>query len=240
MTGDGSGAIMRAKVVLFCTSLCLAPFSFAYAQNFPPNTITVTGSATINAAPDMVAVSVNLTAPGDTPEAASQTERDMQDRVTQAASPFAGADGDIKVSNFNVSEIATGQRPVGPDQGPPGRFRVTSRVTISLNDPAKLRGLLDAIIKTGANVTLAEQYSLKNKSAVEDKARIAAVADARRQAEILAQTQDSKIDKVLAMSSAATIGNILPNLNFINGMPSQDGQIAVTQQVVVQYEISKR
>jgi uncharacterized protein YggE len=226
---------MRTKLLLFCAALCLAPFSFACAQIFTPNTITVTGTATMNVAPDIVAVSVNLTTPGETPEAASQAEHDVQDRVINAARPFVNADSDIKVSNFNLSQIPTVQRPGGSDQGSAGGFRVINRVTISLSDPSKLRVMLDAVVRVATNVTFSEQYSLKNRSAVEDRARIAAVADARRQAEILAQTQGAKIDKVIAMSSSAAIGNVLPNLNFINGLPSQDSQIAVTQQVVVQY-----
>ena len=61
-----------------------------------------------------------------------------------------------------------------------------------------------------------------------------ALADARRQADILAAAEGAKVDKMIAISTSEFGNYALPSLELIAGIVQQ-GQVSISERVVVQY-----
>jgi uncharacterized protein YggE len=215
----------------------ILPLSLAQAQTMTPHTITVTGTATIKAAPDNVVIIANLTSADKSAAAALQANKDTVAHLMQILRPFNIAAGQIQMSNMNINNArGPANLLAGQNQQATGNYQITNRMSITLDDISRLPAVLDAITQTGGVLSISEQYGLKDRAALEDRARTEAIANAKHQADGLAAAEGQKLDKMIAMSMTLAPGNYLNTLNLgLLGMQLQDGQIAVTQQVVVEY-----
>jgi uncharacterized protein YggE len=214
--------------------LSILPLPVAHAQTLSPHTITVAGTSTIKAAPDSALVTVNLNATGETSQAALQADKGVLARLVEAVRPFHFATSDVQTSNINIMQLRSPPRMPAQDPLPAGNYQVTDHLTVTVDDPTKVAAVIDALTQAAGNVSINVQFNLKDRTAVEDKAKVEAIADARRQAEILAAAEGAKVDKMIAISTLE-VGNYLPNLTNLLALPNQQGQVSVTQRVMVQY-----
>ena len=228
---------MRLVPLAIVAALCLFPLPSALAQDLAPHTITVTGSATIRVPPDTAIITVNLTSTGQTAQAAVLADKGVLARLADAVRAFHVTTSDIRTSNINVTQARSLPRLPAQDPTPVGGYQVTDRMSVTVDDLSRVAAIMDAIAQTAGNVSVSVQYNLKNRTAAEDKAKLEAVANARHQAEMLAAAEGLKLDTVIASSTALSPGNLIPTLGILAGLQQQDGQIPVTQQVVVQYRL---
>ena len=228
---------MRLVPLAIVAALCLFPLPSASAQDLAPHTITVTGSATVRVPPDSAVITVNLTSTGQTAQAAVQADKGVLARLVDAVRVLNVTTSDIRTSNINVTQARSLPRLPAQDPTPVGGYQVTDRMTVTTDDLSRVAAIMDAVTQTAANVSVSVQYNLKNRAAAEDRARTEAVANARHQAEMLAAAEGFKIDTVVASSTALSSGNLIPALGILAGLQQQDGQIPVTQQVMVQYRL---
>jgi hypothetical protein len=123
-----------------------------------------------------------------------------------------------------------------PAQDPllPGSYQVTDHLSVTVDDVSKVTAVIGALTPAGENVTINVQFSLKDRAAAEDKAKAEALANARRQADMLAAAEGAKVDKMIAISTAPAVANFFPALNMLAG-PTAQGEISIIQQVVVEY-----
>jgi len=229
---------MRLVQIPLCMSLIALPLSFAQAQTLAPHTVTVTGTATIKSAPDNVVLTANLTSADKSAAAALQANKDTVAHLTQILRPFNIPASQIQVSATNIQNArGPANLLAGQIQQATGNYTINNRMIITLDDLSKLPAVLDALTQTGGVLSITEQYGLKDRAALDDRARTEAIANAKHQADVLASAEGQKVDKMIAMSSTMAVGNYLGGLNFagLAGLQPADGQIAVTQQVVVEY-----
>jgi len=214
--------------------LALSPFTAAHAQILAPHTVTVAGTSTIKVAPDTAIINVNLTSTGQTSEAALRTDKGVLARLVEAVRPFHFATSDVQTSNINIMQVRNPPRLPAQDPLPPGNYQVTDHLTVTVDDLSKVAAVIDALTQAAANISINVQFNLKDRTAVEDKAKVQAIADARRQADILAAAEGTKVDKMIAISTSEVGTYVFPNLDFLAGI-NQQGQTPVTQRVTVQY-----
>jgi uncharacterized protein len=210
----------------------LLPLAVAHAQTLSPHTITVAGTSTIKITPDTALVTVNLNSTGQTSQAALQADKGVLARLVEAVRPFHFATSDVQTSNINITQLRSQPRLPAQDPLPPGNYQVTDHLTVTVDDLSKVSAVIDALTQAAANVSINVQFNLKDRTAVEDKAKIEAIANARHQADILAAAEGAKVDKIVAISTLE-VGNY-PNLDFL-ALVMQQGQVSVTQRVVVEY-----
>ena len=226
---------MRSISTAVIAILSLAPLA-AQAQTLSPHTITVAGTAVIKVAPDTAIINVNLTTTGQTPDAALQADKGLLARLAEAVRPFHAVTSDPATSNINIMQTRNLPRLPAQDPSPPGNYQVTDHMSVTVDDLPKVGAVIAALTQVSGNVTVNVQFSVKDRTAIEDKAKVQAIADARRQAEMLAAAEGAKIDKMIAISTLE-VGNYSPNLNILANLPlpNQQGQVSVTQRVMVQY-----
>jgi uncharacterized protein len=216
----------------------ILPLTFAQAQTLAPHTVTVTGTSTIKVAPDYATITVNLTSTGQTSAAALQADKGVLNHLVEAIRPFHVTNNDLQASNVNITQVRSLPRLPAQDPLVAGGYQVTDHLIVTVDDISKVTSVIDAMTQAASNVSITVTFGFKNRAATEDKAKIEAVANARHQADVLAGAEGAKIDKMVAMSATLGIGNFLPNLNLLGGaFGNQEGQIAITQQVVVEYAL---
>jgi len=227
---------MRFIHIPVCAVFSILPLTFAQAQSLAPHTVTVTGTSTIKMAPDFATITVNLTSTGQSSVAALQADKGVLNHLVEAIRPFRVTNNDLQTSDINLTQVRSLPRLPAQDPLPAGGYQVTDRLIVTVDDISKVTAVIDAMTQAAGNVSISVIFSLKNRAAIEDRAKIEAVAIARHQADILAGAEGAKIDKMVAMSATLAVGNFLPNLNLLGGgLANQEGQIPITQQVVVEY-----
>ncbi len=213
------------------------------ANDLTKRTITVTGHGEANAAPDEahINVGVNVIAP---------TAREAN---TQAARAMAALIAVLMQNGIEGSSVQTGIIFIRPQfDSPPNKaprrvgHNATNTVQVTTDALDKVGAMLDALVDAGGdNITLNNiQFSLRDPSTIQDSARLAAVADARRQAEQIAGACGVTLGNVLSVRSADFARPRMgPYVSFgaaktAPSTPVEAGAIEVSIDLEVVYEIA--
>ena len=227
--------LLFGLAALFCT------VSSAQAQNLTPHTITVTGQATIMAAPDFASISMGVISTAPTTAAAAQENNAVMTRVVNALSKVRVPKTNVQTNDYNVEAM----HPFNPDgmrdDSRTTGYRVANKVTVTVSDVGSMAKVIDAATLAGANTIDSINFSIKDRTAVEDEARTAAVRNARHQAEVLASADKAKITKMIAMTTVSVesggFGRMYLREDRTPATPILPGRIPVSAQVTVQFSV---
>jgi len=160
----------------------------------PPARIIVTGSGSVTVAPDYAEIASGVTTQAKTAKEASDANAKVMAALNAALKTDGVAADDIQTLRFSVSPV------YGPPQqnAPPKLvgFSVANELAIKVRQIGKVGAILDSLIQAGATDSGSVQFLHSNMSQVLDRARQAALADARRKAEIYAQSAGLKLGSV--------------------------------------------
>ena len=187
--------------VITAGTLLAAP---ALAQTAPPAMISVTGEATVSAAPELAQIDAGVTSEAKTAREASEANNAAMGKVLQALKGAGIAEKDFQTSRLSLQPQSAPNRP-----GPSAivGYRASNRVTIRLRDVTKLANVIDTLVGAGANDIGGINFMVSNASKLLDEAREQAVADARRKAEIYAKAAGVMLGAPLSISEE---GNAAP------------------------------
>jgi len=216
LIGDGnwfSDKIMRNKKamtmpisrVMFCACMiaaaALVPVS-AHAAETLDKLVTVTGEATVAAAPDAAMIRIGVSSQAKTARAASDANAKEMTVVLAAIKESGVADRDIQTSRLSL------QPQYDPKQTGAARligFQVNNQLTVKIRDIDKLSAVLDRAIAAGANEMSGIEFVVSEQAKLLDQARAAAIADAHRKAELYANAAGMKVGRVMAISEEGSV-----------------------------------
>jgi uncharacterized protein YggE len=186
--------------VITAGTLLAAP---ALAQTAPPAMISVTGEATVSAAPELAQIDAGVTSEAKTAREASEANNAAMGKVLQALKGAGIAEKDFQTSRLSLQPQSAPNRP-----GPSAivGYRASNRVTIRLRDVTKLANVIDTLVGAGANDIGGINFMVSNASKLLDEAREQAVADARRKAEIYAKAAGVTLGAPLSISEEGSPG----------------------------------
>jgi uncharacterized protein YggE len=186
--------------VITAGTLLAAP---ALAQTAPPAMISVTGEATVSAAPDLAQIEAGVTSEAKTAREASEANNAAMGKVLQALKGAGIAEKDFQTSRLSLQPQSAANHP-----GPSAivGYRASNRVTIRLRDVAKLANVIDTLVGAGANDIGGINFMVSSASKLLDEAREQAVADARRKAEIYAKAAGVTLGAPLSISEEGSPG----------------------------------
>jgi uncharacterized protein YggE len=203
--------------------------------------ITVVGTGTASASPDVATAQVGVDTQSASPEEATRQNDEQMKAVLDALKAAGIAEADIQTAYYNLYaeqryEPVTGQ--------PTGEFtyRVSSSLSVKIRDLAKVGEVLTDAVRAGANNISGVFFSIEDTSTLEAAAREEAVADARSRANSLAQLSGVELGELVVVSEV--IGG--PGPIFLDraavglgggGAPIQPGQLEVSMQVQVSFAI---
>ena len=177
---------MRSLTVALIGSLAGLGLVPADAQMMtPPPAISVTGEANISVAPDLATIDAGVTSEAKTAREAADSNNKAMGAVLLALKGLNVADKDVRTSRLSLMPQSTPRGNNSPPQIT--GYRATNHVTVTLHDVSGVAGTIDALVGAGANDVGGISFSVADTSKLLDDARVKAVADAQRKAELYAR-----------------------------------------------------
>jgi uncharacterized protein YggE len=183
-----------ALAALLATTLLAAP---ARADDFP-SAISVSGEATVSAAPDLAQIDAGVANDARTAKEASDANNAAMNKVLAALKGAGIAEKDYQTSRLSLQPQYGQNKSTGAT--PVVGFRASNRVTVKIRDVTKVAGIIDTLVGAGANDIGNISFEVTQASKLLDGAREQAVADARRKAEIYAKATGVTLGAPLSVS----------------------------------------
>lgn len=199
-----------ALVSVFAVSTFCSLPSKAQEMNLQPiPSITVTGEGEISVRPDAVYITLGVESAGkDAGEALTENNTAMQ-RLMDTLERNDIEKKNIQTSNFNISPRYDNSRPPRGEAAQQPKivgYSVSNRVRVKSTKIDQLGSLLDALVREGANSMYGIEFGVSDPKAAKDKAARAAVADAKRKAELLAEAAGVRLGSPIKISEASHDG----------------------------------
>jgi uncharacterized protein len=221
-------------------ALALAtPAAAPVAAQEPPRRITVTGSASVEAVPDLATVTAGVET-----RAATAAEA-LAANGTAMTAVFAALEGagierrDIQTSQLSLNPVY--DNPEVPTRAPQVTgYDASNMVTIKVREVGRLGAVIDAATTAGGNRLYGVGFEVSDPHAVLDDAREKAVADARGKAELFARAGGVGLGPVLSIRETPPMGGPTPmfaRAEAAAGPPVSEGTVSLSTEVEVVYAI---
>jgi hypothetical protein len=158
-------------------------------------TVTVTGTSTIKSKPDEAIVSLGVETTARTAEAAMRDNAAKMNEVMVA----------LRDQGIAADDIATAYIQLYPRYDDSGRnitgYSASNSINVTVRDMSKVGTVIDRAVGAGANVAGGITFQLSDQSQGREQALQAAVADARTQADALAQASGASVGQVMRIDA---------------------------------------
>jgi uncharacterized protein len=173
-------------IALFATALSAAPALAQISQSPAVDArIVVTGEGSVSVAPDYAAISAGVASRAKTAAEAADANAKAMAAIIAALTDAGVARNDIQTVQYSLQPVYAAPQP-GSEQKLTG-FSVSNRLNIKIRDIGKAGTILDKLVAAGATDAGNVEYLHSNTSTLLDQARTAAMADAKRKAELYAK-----------------------------------------------------
>lgn len=204
---------MRLPLALVLFAALPVAFTAAHAQSNPPiltdgTILDITATGKTSAVPDLATIDAGVVTQSATAAAALSDNAARMTKVLDA----------LKVAGVASRDISTSTVRLNPqyryaDNQPPAitGYQATNTITVKFHDIAKAGGILDALVREGANQIDGPNLSLANPDAALDQARSDAVSKARARAELYAKAAGLSVSRILSIDeNGENAGSPLP------------------------------
>lgn len=198
---------MKRLAVLLCSATLAAALTSGGgraqepADHRDPPSINVVGEGTATAVPDIAIVTSGVVTRADTAGAALKANSAAMTKVLAVVKAAKVEDRDVGTSGLTVQP----QYDYADNRAPKlSGYEVRNAVTIRARDLDGLGGLLDNLVGAGSNQIEGLVFDVADREAKLDEARKAAIADARRKAELFAAEAGVKLGSVIAIDERTT------------------------------------
>jgi uncharacterized protein YggE len=172
--------------------------------------VIVSGEGSVTVTPDLVqvrsGVSNRAATVREAADANSRTMKAVIDKLVEAGVERK----DIQTAQFSIQPVYASPEPRG-EQKLVG-YSVSNQVIAKIRNVDKVSDILDRLISAGATNVWNMEFLVSDPSKALDQARRAAVADARRKAEIYASEAGVKLGPVVAITEE---GELAPPMPFM-------------------------
>jgi uncharacterized protein len=256
------GSCVAARRICFAAlrAACLATFVFAamsligaaqaqqqqsaqsqQMQSSPDGRVVVIGEGSVSAAPDYAEVNGGVTTRGKSVKEASEANAKLMAAVTAALLDSGIAQKDIQTSRFSIQPVYTQPDPHG-DAKLSG-YSVSNQVNVTIRDIGKAGDVLDRLVGAGVTNVGNIEFLHANPSKILDQARAAAVADAKRKAEIYAKASGLTLGRVIWITESPDYTPPMPMMAKMSGgmpapVPISAGEDTLRVQITVGFEIA--
>lgn len=185
-----------AIAAVFAAALAAWP---ALADDFPA-AISVSGEATVSAAPDLAHIDAGVANDAKTAKEASDANNAAMGKVLLALKGAGIDEKDYQTSRLSLQPMYATSSKVSESQRGIVSFRASNRVTVRIRDVTKVASVIDTLVTSGANDVGNISFEVTQASKLLDGAREQALADARRKAEIYAKAAGVTLGAPIAIT----------------------------------------
>lgn len=164
--------------------------------------IRVIGRASQETAPDFASVGIGVESRGATPAAALDAASRTAKGIIATAKEMGVAEADIGTSSISLQPRTRSVRqPDGTVTERDDGYTAGNRVRVRLSDMGKLGELMRRALDSGANRIESIGFGLRDPAATDSAVQVAAVKDAKAQAERIAEATGVKLGSVLSIDA---------------------------------------
>lgn len=211
-------------VVSLCAGIALAGAARAQQQQSAPvqqapsaldGRVVVIGEGSVSAAPDYAEVNGGVTTRGKSVKEATDANSKVMAGVTSALAESGVAQTDIQTSRFSIQPIYAPPDPHG-DAKLSG-YSVSNQVNVKIRDIGKVGDVLDRLVAAGVTNVGNIEFLHADPLKILDQAREAAIADAKRKAEIYAKASGLTLGRVLWITEDPGYAPPMPMMARMSG-----------------------
>jgi uncharacterized protein YggE len=204
--------------------------------------VIVIGEGSVHVAPDYAQISGGVTTKGKTVKEATDANSKLMAAVTAALLNAGIAQADIQTAQFSIQPVYAPPQP----QAEPKLvgYNVSNQVTVTVRALGKVSEILDRMVDAGVTDVGNVAFLHSDPAKALDQAREAAVADARRKAELYARASGFTLGRVvwLTEGSALTPPGPMPMFRAQASMaapvPISPGEDTLRVQITVGFDIA--
>lgn len=195
MTCNSTRALAWILMGAVMLAVPLSAKAASAAEQSSERQISITASGTVTAEPDIALISTGVVSEGRTAREALDANSAAMRRLIEGLKAAGIEPRDIQTTSFNVEPVYEQRR----DNRSPAitGYRVHNQVRITARDVDRLGEVLDQAVTLGANQIGGIQFEVSKAETLRDEARRAAIANARRRAELFAAAAGVKLGRVL-------------------------------------------
>lgn len=199
--------------------------------------VTVVGSGEVTAVPDVAEVWIGVETEAPTVQEALETNNAQVAAIIAQIQALGISETDIQTRSFRISP-----RYDRENRQVTG-YVVCNILEVTIRNLEQAGALLDQVVQLGANRIYGINFRVENPEAVLDQARAAAMTDARRKAEQLAQLANAQLGEVLIITEnigtpPTPVVRDAPEAAPATGaVPIEPGEQTFTVQIQVTFEL---
>ncbi|MEI6485218.1 MAG: SIMPL domain-containing protein [Sphingomonadales bacterium] len=228
------------SALLFTPLLLLAAPALADPA---PASLSVTASADVARAPDLVRVTAGVTTTATTAAEAMAANAARMTAVLAALKAAGVAGQDVQTTGLSLSP----QYRYVPEQAPIlTGYQARNAISLRTGRLADAGKLVDAAVKAGANEVQGPDFTIADPDAALDAARAAAVIKARARAELYARAAGLKLGRITSISEggAAPDPGPRPMMRMVAAdaaaTPVQPGEVTLSAQVTIMFDLASQ
>jgi len=230
--------ILALAVVALLTPVSLA--AEGSAESGSVRTISVNGTGTVLATPDVASVRIGVESRNADVKRALSTTADRMKAVVAAVEAAGVAQKDISTVDYRVDFMQNDQQQSSATPRT-GIYIVTDVAEVTIRDISQLGTILDGALGAGANDLQGVTFALANPAPVEKQARAIAFRQAYDRADQLAKLSGATIVRALKISEGgAGVAPSSPMLKaavFAGAPPVNAGQLEVSVTVQATFQV---
>ena len=233
--------IRWATALLALATAACAPMADRHADHHRmmarPATVTVSGTGTATATPDMAEITTGVVTQAPTAAGALAANNQAMEQLLRSLGALGIAARDIQTTNVSVSPQRRQER-----DGRPGEivgYEVVNQVHVKVRELPSLGRVLDQQVAQGANSIQGIRFGLQDPAPLLDEARNRAMTDARRRAGLYAGAAGLKVGRVLSVQEAGAVSSRPEPMGrvMISAVPVAAGEQEIQASVTVTYAL---
>jgi uncharacterized protein len=202
-----SRSVLSVAAVIAAAAFAAAPTAQAQEPKAAAEArVIVFGEGGASAAPDYAQIRSGVTSNGKTAKEATDVNSKLIAALTAALLNSGVEQKDIRTSQFSLQPVYIHQQNAEPKFS---GFSATNQLTIIIRQIAKLGDILDRLVTAGATDVGVIEFLQSDPAQALDRARRAAIADARHKAELYAQVAGLSLGPVVWITEDTGSGNTL-------------------------------
>ena len=209
-------------------------------KSAPEARVIVVGEGSITVPPDYAQIRSGVTTTAKTVNEASDVNSKSMAAITAALLNAGIAQKDIQTSRFSIDPVYTPQpQPAEPKLS---GYRVTKQITVTVRQIAGVGDTLDRLVKAGATDIGNVVFLVSDPSKKRDQAREAAVADARRKAELYARASGFNLGRVAWITESSDFEPPVPIMRASAAkaapVPIETGENTLHARITIGFDIA--
>lgn len=176
------------------------PFYITSVTTTKSTTFDVTGEGKVNVSPDIAIINVGVVAKGDSAKLAQEELNKNINKVSDAVKKLGVESKDIQTANYNIN-------PAYEYNASPTKitsYNASTSLAIKVRKIDQANAVLDVSIANGANSIGGINFTIDDRSRLENQAREKAVAEAKKKAEDAAKIAGFKLGRIVNYSEGNT------------------------------------